>query len=391
MVQKVQETEIPDAKPAYLAVIIKPTYNCNLACAYCSVDGHETSSRMSLETVDTLITRVTDFCGTGRAIFLVWHGGEPLLMSPSFYEHIGKRTTEYKDYKIINSVQTNATLLNDEFIDVFARYNFRVSISLDGPASIHDVARKSKNGKPTFERVMKSVAALKSRGLPVGAITTLNRLNIDYLPEIYEFFNREGIHLRINPVKRQGKAARVYAEVAISPVEYGQEMIKVFDMWYYDKNVRIMVDPFRLIIGNILTDTTYCCEFRRCCHSEVVSVSPDGGVYPCGQFNGIEDYYLGNIHKEGFDDIMESPRMQQLMLRVPENIKACRECKYKEICNSGCTVSAVSECGSIMEPDFYCSGRRMLFQHIIDTLERDISKVLKFKNMSKQVTVSYAI
>lgn len=366
-------------KPSYLAVIIKPTYDCNLACSYCSVEGHETHSRMSPETVDKIISSVTEFCGTHRTIYLIWHGGEPLLMDPSFYDYIGYKTAEYNDYTIINSVQTNATLLNDNFIDVFARHCFRVSISLDGPADLHDVSRKDKKGNATFERVMESVAALKARQIPVGAITVLNKLNIGRMPEIYEFFNREGIHLRINPVQRQGRARSAYYEVALSPIEYGREMIRIFDMWYYDKNTNIMVDPFRIIIGNVMTDTVYSCDFRRSCHSEVISISPDGGVYPCGQFNGLKEYYLGNIYANSLEDIMRTANMKELLNRVPENIRACSICKYNEICNCGCTVSAVSKNGNIMEPDFYCAGRKILFQHIIYTIECDISNTLKLK------------
>jgi len=366
---------MPETKHSYFAIIVKPTYDCNLSCSYCSVEGHDTSPRMSLQTVDRLFDRVTDYCGADRTIYLIWHGGEPLLMGPDFYDYIGQKTKEYSEFRIINALQTNATLLNDEFIDVISEHGFRVSTSIDGPAELHDRSRKDGLGNPTFNRVMESVALLKDRGVPVGAITVLNRINKDYMPDIYSFFSKAQIHLRINPVQLHGKAAKNYEDVAISPKEYGREMIKIFDMWYHDPDTSIMVDPFRIIIGNIATDVTYSCDFRRQCHGEVTSVGPDGGVYPCGQFNGNEDYYMGNIHREGYDKIMCSPGIKKLLLRVPENIKTCSRCEYSEICNCGCTASAVCRNGDIMQPDFYCAGRKMLFQHIIDTIQNDIQKV----------------
>lgn len=366
---------MPAAKHSYFAIIVKPTYDCNMSCSYCSVEGHDTSPRMSLQTVDRLFERVTDYCGTDRTIYLIWHGGEPLLMGPDFYDYIGQKTKEYSEFRIINALQTNATLLNDEFIDVIVEHRFRVSTSIDGPAELHDRSRKDGLGNPTFNRVMESVALLKDRGVPVGAITVLNRINKDYMPEIYRFFSRAQIHLRINPVQLHGKAAKNYEDVAISPKEYGREMIKIFDMWYHDPDTSIMVDPFRIIIGNIVTDVTYSCDFRRQCHGEVTSVGPDGGAYPCGQFNGNEDYYMGNIHNEGYDAIMLSPGIKKLLLRVPENIKTCSRCEYSEICNCGCTASAVCRNGDIMQPDFYCAGRKILFQHIIDTIQNDIQKI----------------
>lgn len=377
------------AKRSYLAIIVKPTYDCNMSCNYCSVEGHNTSPRMSLQTVDRLFERVTDFCGTDVPIYLIWHGGEPLLMGPDFYDYIGQKTKECAESTIINALQTNATLLDHEFIDVIVRHRFRVSTSIDGPAELHNKSRRDGRGKPTFDKVMESVASLKARGIPVGAITVLNKSNKDYMPEIYRFFSRAQIHLRINPVQLHGKAAKNRQEVAISPKEYGREMTKIFDMWYHDPDSRIMVDPFRIIIGNITTGSIYSCDFRRQCHREVMSVSPDGGVYPCGQFNGNENYYLGNIHKEGFDEIMASPGMRELLMRVPENMKICSKCEYAEICNCGCTASAVCRNGDIMQPDFYCGGRKMLFQHIIDTIQNDVRKAMGIKKSVQQEPWDY--
>lgn len=329
---------------------------------------------MSLSTVKKLFERVTDFCGNNRTIYIIWHGGEPLLMEPSFFDYIGEKTKEYSKFEIINSIQTNATLLNNEFIDVIALHKFRISTSLDGPASIHNKTRKDKKGKSTFNKVMKSIASLKARGINIGAITVLNNLNKEYMSEIYRFFNRNQIHLRINPVQLHGRAKTNRQRVGITPKEYGMEMIKIFNLWYHDPNACIVVDPFRIIIGNIITGDIQSCDFRRQCHSEVISVGPSGNVYPCGQFSGNENYYLGNIYKEKFDEIMDSPNMKELLKRVPENIKQCSKCKYVEICNCGCTASAVCRNGEILQPDFYCAGRKILFQHIIDEIQNDIRK-----------------
>ena len=360
----------------YLAIIVKPTYDCNMSCRYCSLEEHDTSARMSLQTVDRLFERVTSFCGTERTIYLIWHGGEPLLMGPTFYDYVGQKTREFGEFSIVNSLQSNGTLLDSEFTEVIVRHGFRFSTSIDGPAQLHDKSRLDRRGQPTFDRVMESVALLKTRGVPVGAIAVLTKSNKDSVAEIYRFFNRAEIHLRINPVQLHGRAAQNYQEVAISPGEYGRQMIKIFDMWYHDSNTNIMVDPFRVIIGNIITGNIHSCDFRRQCHAEVMSVGPNGDVYPCGQFNGNEDYYLGSIHEEGFDKIMTSPGMSQLLMRVPENIKACSKCRYVDICNCGCTASAVCRGGGIMQPDFYCAGRKMLFQHIIDTIQSDVHQAI---------------
>ena len=113
----------------YLSIIVKPTYSCNLACSYCSVECHDSSAVMSFEMVDRLFERATSFCGTDRTLYLVWHGGEPLLMGPSFFDYVGSATKQYAGVRIVNSLQSNATLLNDEFVEVIVRHGFRFSTS----------------------------------------------------------------------------------------------------------------------------------------------------------------------------------------------------------------------------------------------------------------------
>ena len=350
-----------------------------MSCSYCSVEGADHLPKMSLSTVDKIFERVTDFCGKNRHIYLIWHGGEPLLMGPFFYEYIGQKTEEYSGYKIINSIQSNSTLIDEEFIDIIKKYNYRYSTSLDGPADIHNVSRRFKNGDPTFGKIMDSIIALKSRNIPVGVITVLNNLNKNKLPELYEFLNEKEIHMRINPVLYHGSALEHKKRVIITPKEYGEKMINLFDIWYHDPDTRIMIDPYRIIIGNIITGNIHSCEFRKQCHKDVLSIGPKGGVYPCGQFSGNENYYLGNIHKQDFFEIMATPSMEKLLSRGPENIETCFNCEYKEICNSGCTASAVCRNGDIMQPDYYCIGRKMLFHHIIESLQEDINKTILSK------------
>ncbi|MFH1116440.1 MAG: radical SAM protein [Pseudomonadota bacterium] len=218
-------------------------------------------------------------------------------MGPRFFEHIGQRTREYGNFRIVNSVQTNATLLTSEFIDIFVKYNFRIGLSLDGPRSLHDLTRRTSTGTSTFDTVIDSIDLARASGISIGAIAVLTKQNLDHMVDIYDFFSQRGIHFRVNPIQRKGKAATNYAEIALTPKEYGREMIRLFDMWYADDETGIIVDPFRLIIGNILTGKILSCEFRRC-HNEMISISPDGGAYPCGIFTGVAQYCLGNILTE---------------------------------------------------------------------------------------------
>ncbi len=357
---------------SYLALIVKPTYDCNMECAYCSVVGHDTLPRMSTETVDLILDRVTAFLDKSTPAHFVWHGGEPLLMPPDFYEHVGRRTREYPDHCITNGIQSNATLLNDRYIDVIVEYGFRFSTSLDGPAHVHNRSRRFNTNAPTFDEVMTGLRKLTAQGVTVGAVAVLSKLNLDAIDEIYEFFSSENINFRINPVLFYGRAAQQYRHVALKPREYGRAMARLFDLWYNDPDTSIIVDPLYTFLGNVATGLNQSCDCRRQCHAEVISIGPRAEVYPCGQFHGSKNFYLGNLYQDDFPKIMASSSMQELLERVPENVSPCDRCEFQEICNCGCTASAVCRRERVLDPDYYCSGRKAIFERIVETVESDL-------------------
>ena len=357
-------------------VIIKPTHACNIACTYCFIAEAEARQRMSFETVDRLLERVTQFCGKTRPIFLVWHGGEPMLMGADFYREAGKRARTYQErgYPIKHLMQTNLTLIDDAMLEVVKEYEIHLSTSIDGPRHVHDATRVDHRKRGTFDTVMKGVDFLRDHGIFIRAISVLSGVTKGWIDDIYDFFKEQKMSFRLSNVDIQGRAKLNVDPLALTQEDYGRAMIRMFDRWFYDDNPGIFVDPLDTIISNILTGQISGCDYKRTCHDDIVSIGPDGSVYPCGKFNDVRPLTMGNIHAQSLAECLASAALAPMRARVPEAIPTCSTCEYQEICNAGCPVGPHNERRSLMVPDTTCRGRKALFGHIVEALEKDFDR-----------------
>ena len=177
-------------------VVLQPTTFCNINCQYCYLPERSKTKRMSLDIIRRIASEVlsSDLL-TGEIAFL-WHLGEPLTVPPSFYEEafseIARINQEYRR-EYVHTFQTNATLLNEEWVTLIKRHKIRLGISLDGPAFIHDRQRVKRNGKGTHAAILRGVHLLQANHVPFGVISVLTDFTLDYPDEYFEFFRENGI------------------------------------------------------------------------------------------------------------------------------------------------------------------------------------------------------
>ncbi len=378
-----------------LTAIVKPTHDCNLACKYCYVPDTAEQGTMDEKTLANTIEKVTLFNGKERPdgskieTHFIWHGGEPLLRGLPFFQRIVEieRELRNKGYRITNSVQSNGTLVDEAFLDFCEEQeDFNIGLSLDGPQEIHDATRPYKlTGSGSFSDVYRAVRLLQQRNdrlgreekrihLGGGVICVLTRLNIGRIEELYRFFHNEGINLKVNPLIRSGRALPAYEDISITPRQYGEAMIGLFDMWFHDPEQHISIDPLDLIMGNVMTNVPHGCQYGESCQKHFVSIGPTGAVYPCGRFDGIPEFHLGNINEDRMEDMDRKPTRERLKQRGYETVKGCTPCEYRDICNSGCMHNAYMIRGDTMDRDYYCAGNKMLFRHIGEALHRELVK-----------------
>ena len=345
-------------------IFIQPTNSCNLACKYCYISRDIKTEIMDEQTIWNILEKFICL-SEDKPIHLLWHGGEPLLVGLDFYKKAIEIESRFGGKsKFENSIQTNGTLLTEEFADFFKKYNFSMGLSLDGPKELNDKTRIYKTNKSTFYSVLSSIKILRERGIETNVIITLNKKNIRQTTQIYQFLKEHKISARFNPLVRAGRAVENYEELSISPEEFKEAKLNIFNRWFSDKEP-IHLYCFEDMLKNILSRNYICeCTFTDSCQKSFISIAPQGDVYPCGEFSGIEKFRYGNINKNSLEDILSHPLRVNLLGRE-KNIRDCDiDCEYQKLCHGGCMSNAYGSTGNIMDKDPYCSAYKVLFKHI---------------------------
>ena len=350
-------------------VIVRPTEECNLRCYYCYSNKSSKKRFMNIRTLENLIKKVLSFY---KEVTFLWHGGEAMLMGIDFFNEILELQRKYgKNKKIINEIQTNGTLINEEWGKFFKENKFYVGVSIDGPKEINDRIRIYKDGSGSFDDILRGINILKKYKVETAGICVLGRHNISKIEDVYNFYKKIGISLNINPFIGSGRGKLFEQMLQITPEEYGYAMIKLFNLWFQDPSVKIF-DFYKIIKSFFIGDNNICCFSGRC-SKEYISICPNGDVYPCGRWAGYTRFKMGNINTNTMEEIITSKISQKLTQRILK-LRECINCKWVEICNGGCPHTSYIYTGSIYGKDFYCRGRKILFEYMYNVVSSYLEK-----------------
>ena len=378
-------TIAPYSRPLY--VMAKPAGACcNLQCAYCyylekkHLPGlARPSSTMSDELLEAYIRQYIESQRMPDISF-TWHGGEPLMRPLAFYKRALSLQRYYgRGLHIENSIQTNGTLLNDEWCAFFRENNFLVGISIDGPQQVHDAYRRGRRGQPTFKQVMKGIELLQKHGVEWNAMAVVNRINVEHPVEFYRFFKEIGCqYLQFTPVVerfcKEDGATRLasvndtagcqMAEFSIDGPSWGRFLCGVFDEWVKHDVGEVFVQMFDSTLANWMGVAPGLCTLAaECGHAGVLEAN--GDVYACDHFV-FPAYRLGNIRNHTLVEMMYSPRQQAFGRAKREALPAqCRECTYLFACHGECPRNRFSFTRD-GEPglNYLCEGYRHFFSHV---------------------------
>ena len=344
-------------------VIVKITNGCNLNCSYCyhrRDKSRDFSCTMTNETLETMIRQLLEH--NQDHIEFIWHGGEPLLVGIDKYKFIVKKQEEYNIHglKIKNSIQTNGTLLNEEYINFFNENNFNIGISIDGPFDMH--AEKRGTDKSEYETILTSLKQLNRYGCRFGTLCVVGKQHIGQAARILDLLNEHHIlNVGFLPCLVESNGV-VDHELTISPKEYGQFLIDFFEAWIHSDihglRERNMDDCIRFYRGR---PAQTCINANSCDH--YLTIMPDGTIYLCDNFSSNEMHRVGHVSK-GFDDIEQSEAMvwlKQALEFVPET---CAKCKYYCGCHSGCKHRRWVRDPSMKQGQYYCASTKMLYEHV---------------------------
>ena len=385
----------PFAKPLY--VMLKPAgAHCNLACKYCYYleknNLYQNSHRhlMSDEMLEQF-TREYIEAQTMPQVLFTWHGGEPLMRSIDFYKKALALQKKYAHGKQIdNVIQTNGTLLTDEWCEFFAKNHWLVGISIDGPQEYHDHYRVTPAGKPSWEKVMQGISLLKKHRVEWNAMAVVNAYNAEHPLEFYHFFRDNGCqYLQFTPIVErltEHEDGRTLASLAddreipladasVTPQQWGNFLCTIFDDWVRHDVGKTFVEIFDCTLANWMGVLPGICAYsKECGHAGVME--HNGDVYSCDHFV-FPEYKLGNIRNQSLIDMLYGEKQQAFSrLKHTSLPRQCKECNMEFACHGECPKNRFEK-DKYGEPglNYLCQGYYQYYTHVapyMDFMKREL-------------------
>ena len=398
----------PFAKPLY--VMLKPAgAHCNLACKYCYYleknKLYPTAQRhlMSDEMLEQF-TREYIEAQTMNQVLFTWHGGEPLLRSIDFYRKALSLQQKYAGgRRIDNVIQTNGTLLTDEWCEFFAQNHWLVGISIDGPQPDHDHYRLTAAGKPSWKKVMQGIKLLKKHGVEWNAMAVVNAYNANHPLEFYRFFKENGCQfLQFTPIVErltQHKDGRTLAsladkdeislsEASVAPEQWGYFLCAIFEEWVRKDVGKIFVEIFDCTLANWMGISPGICAYsKECGHAGVME--HNGDVYSCDHFV-FPEYKLGNIRDHSLIDMLYGEQQQEFnRLKHSSLPRQCKECDMEFACHGECPKNRfMKDKYGDSGLNYLCPGYYHYYQHVapyMDYMKQELMSQRPPSNIMKVV------
>lgn len=398
----------PFAKPLY--VMLKPAgSHCNLACKYCYYleknKLYPTAQRhlMSDEMLEQF-TREYIEAQTMNQVLFTWHGGEPLLRSIDFYRKALSLQQKYAGgRRIDNVIQTNGTLLTDEWCEFFAQNHWLVGISIDGPQPDHDHYRLTAAGKPSWKKVMQGIKLLKKHGVEWNAMAVVNAYNANHPLEFYRFFKENGCQfLQFTPVVERltrhedGRTLASLAdkdeislsEASVAPEQWGYFLCAIFDEWVRKDVGKIFVEIFDCTLANWMGISPGICAYsKECGHAGVME--HNGDVYSCDHFV-FPEYKLGNIRDHSLIDMLYGEQQQEFSrLKHSSLPRQCKECDMEFACHGECPKNRfMKDKYGDSGLNYLCPGYYHYYQHVapyMDYMKQELMSQRPPSNIMKVV------
>ncbi len=373
----------PFARPLY--VMLKPVgAHCNLACDYCyyleklNLYQETTKHVMSDALLEKFIKEYIESQTTNEVLF-TWHGGETFMRPLSFYQRAVDLQQRYAyGRQIDNCIQTNGTLLTEDWCRFLHDNRWLVGVSIDGPQEFHDEYRKNRQGVPSFVKVMKGIHLLNKYQVDWNAMAVVNDFNADYPLDFYHFFKDIGCHyIQFTPIVERirrhhdgrhlaavDEKVSELADFSVSPEQWGTFLCTIFDEWVQQDVGDYYIQLFDSTLANWIGEQPGVCTLAKTCgHAGVMEYN--GDVYSCDHFV-FPQYKLGNIYTKSLLEMMYSDKQQAFGQAKSSFLpQQCRQCRYLFACHGECPKNRFcktkdGESGL----NYLCKGYYRFFDHV---------------------------
>lgn len=381
---------------------------CNLNCTYCYYLHKEgllhqpKAPRMSDEILEQHIRQYIE-AQTGSEVVFSWQGGEPTLLGLDFFRKVVALEARYKKpFQVIqNDLQTNGTLLDEEWAKFLKQHRFVVGLSCDGPKELHDHYRVTKGGQPTHDRVMAAARLLKQHGVPFNGLCVVNRENAKHPRDVYRFLTRElgvwrvqlisciepkvfrnvapqkwdaaSIPIVGTPQARPGASDSVVTDWSVDPEDWGTFLCQVWDYWYSHDFGKVHVDLFETAVAQSMGLPSQRCITSEFC-GKGLAVEHNGDVFSCDHYV-YPEYRVGNLRETHWSEMAYGETAKKFGFAKRDTLPAyCRECPHLNLCWGECPKNRLVRTPSgEVGLNYLCPGLKKFFGHI----QRDMPAILR--------------
>lgn len=351
---------------------------CNLRCSYCYYLGKKDlypgdgSLIMNDNTLEKYITQHIE-ASCDQTILFSWHGGEPMIAGLEFFKKVvclqKKHTPSGRN--VMNGIQTNGTLINDEWCRFLSDEGFIAGISIDGPGDFHNFNRKTSDMSPALDRVLRGYTLLQKYKIPAEILCVVSSSNAGFPLVIYDFFKQlDARYLTFLPlVIRQKSTGDGVSPGSVEPEKFGAFLSAIFDEWVEKDIGRVKIQIFEEALRSAFDQEHTLCIFKPRCGGVPV-VEHNGDFYSCDHFVD-SDHCLGNINDRKLADLLDSPGQKAFgdakLLTLP---RYCINCEVRSMCNGECPKNRFINTPE-GEPglNYLCPGYKIFFNHCLPFIE----------------------
>jgi len=370
------------------SLLIKPaSADCNLHCTYCfyldrSALYPETKRHRMPDKV--LAQMIFSYMKTEQKQYTFgWQGGEPTLMGVDFFRRVTELQQKYgrSGTLVTNGLQTNATLIDEEFAKHLAKYKFLVGVSLDGPENIHNRYRITADGRGSYTDVLRGIEHLKQNNVEFNILTLVTSANVKKGRDVYRFLCDMGFfyHQYIPCVEFDDKGSPM--PFSINGEEWGDFLCEIFDEWIKRDTRKVSVRLFDSILALMVDNERNVCRMgNNCCQYFVVE--HNGDIYPCDFFVD-SDKRLGNIMNDSWEELQTSPRYIEFGRKKALWNEECNHCEHLKYCSGDCLKHRLYERDNSRDLSWLCSGWKRFFNHALPELEKLASSIKKERQLQQ--------
>lgn len=368
--------------PHIQLVVIQPTPFCNIDCRYCYLPDRGNKAMLAEATIANLFTQIFASGWLQQGVTVVWHAGEPMVLPIDFYRQAFQLIDRLKpaDIELTHAFQTNGTLIDDAWCAFFTEAKVNIGVSVDGPQRLHDINRRTRAGRGTFDKTIAGIRRLRRHNVPFHVISVLSAESLAAPREMFDFYVSEGIdRVCFNVEESEGDhVSRSFGETDIEDSYYrflrefwrlaAAARGKFSFIREIDDATRLVLRPNGAVFFNQLVEPFAITSMDWT--GNVATFSPE----LLGLKNSAYgDFILGNINRDTLADMAESAVLQRMRQDIDAGVALCRDsCEYFSICGGGEPVNKLAENGTFVSTETtYCRMTKMRATDLVlDLIER---------------------